>query len=61
MTYRTLVSDHASDAQVFRHRANFAALVCLLLLFALLFRLAWLQIVEYAYFADLSENNRVPP
>jgi len=36
-----------------------AALVALLLMGALLGRLAWLQIVDYAHFSDLSTNNRV--
>jgi len=59
MVYRTLVSDHSSEARVFKHRANFAAILCLLMILTLIYRLGLLQIVEYAYFSDLSENNRI--
>jgi penicillin-binding protein 2 len=59
MAYRTPVADYSSESRIFRHRANVAALIAVLMLVGLLSRLAWLQIVEYAHFADLSENNRV--
>ena len=59
MAYRTPVDDYSSGARLFKHRANVAALIAVLMLVALLSRLAWLQIVEYAHFSDLSENNRV--
>ena len=59
MVYRTPVDDYSSGPRLFKHRANVAALIAVLMLIALLSRLAWLQIVEYAHFSDLSENNRV--
>lgn len=59
MVYRTPVADYSSEARLFKHRANVAAFIAVVMLVALLARLAWLQIVEYAHFADLSENNRV--
>ena len=59
MAYRTPIGDYSSETRLFRHRANFAALASVLMILALLLRLGWLQIVEYAYFSDLSENNRV--
>jgi len=59
MPYRSHVADHSYEARIFKFRALVAAIFCLLLLGTLLFRLAWLQIVDYDHFADLSENNRI--
>ncbi len=59
MPYRSHVSDHSYAASIFKFRAIVAAILCLLMLGGLLFRLAWLQIVDYAHFADLSEHNRI--
>ena len=59
MAYRAPVGDYSSDTRLFKHRANVAALICVLMVAGLFVRLAKLQIVEYAHFADLSENNRV--
>jgi len=59
VAYRAPVGDYSSDSRLFKRRANAAALICILLVVGLFVRLAKLQIVDYAYFADLSENNRV--
>ncbi len=59
MLYRSHVSNHSYAASIFKFRAIVAAIICLLMLGGLLFRLAWLQIVDYAHFADLSEHNRI--
>ncbi len=59
MPYRSHYSDHSSQASLFKFRAIVAAIICLLMLAGLLFRLSWLQIVDYKHFADLSENNRI--
>ncbi len=59
MPYRSHVSDHSYAASIFKFRAIVAAILCMLMLGGLLFRLAWLQIVDYAHFADLSEHNRI--
>lgn len=59
MVYRSHVSDHSYEASIFKFRAIVAAILCLLLLAGLLFRLAWLQIVDYDHFANLSEHNRI--
>lgn len=59
MAYRSHVSDHSFEASIFKFRAIVAALLCLLLIGALLSRLAILQIVEYDKYADLSEHNRL--
>lgn len=59
MPYRSHYSDHSFQASLFKFRAIVAALICLLMLAGLFFRLAWLQILDYKHFADLSENNRI--
>lgn len=59
MVYRAQVTDHSQHARHFKSRAALAGFLCLLMLLGLLLRLAWLQIIEYAHFSDLSENNRV--
>jgi len=59
VAYGTSIGDYSSDVRLFKRRAGVAALICLLMVAILLVRLAKLQIVEYAYFSDLSENNRV--
>jgi len=59
MAYRSHVSDHSYEASIFKFRALVAAIICILMLGGLLTRLAWLQIVDYAHFANLSEHNRI--
>ncbi|MBL4712002.1 MAG: penicillin-binding protein 2, partial [Gammaproteobacteria bacterium] len=59
MSFRPHVSDHSYEASIFKFRVIVAVLICLLMLGGLLFRLAWLQIVDYAHFSNLSEHNRV--
>ncbi len=59
MAYKSHVSDHSYEAHLFRLRVIVAALLAMLILIGLLTRLAWLQIVDYAHFSDLSTNNRV--
>ena len=56
---RSLVTDHSQISRLFKARAIFAGLFSFVLIAALLTRLGWLQIVEYAHFADLSKENRV--
>jgi len=59
MPHRSHYSDHSYQASLFKFRAIVAAILCLLMLSGLLFRLAWLQIIDYRHFSDLSENNRI--
>ena len=59
MPYRSHFSDHSYEASIFKFRAMVAATICILMLCGLLTRLAWLQIVDYAHFANLSEHNRI--
>ena len=54
-----IVTDHSEISRLFKARAIFAGVFVFLLIAALLTRLGWLQIVEYAHFADLSKENRV--
>ncbi len=59
MPYQSHVSEHSYEARIFKFRAIVAAIICLLMLAGLLARLAWLQVVDYAHFSDLSEHNRI--
>lgn len=59
MAYHTSALDYSSETRLSRHRTNVAAIICLVLIAALMARLAWLQIIEYAHFSNLSENNRI--
>jgi len=56
---RSLVTDHSEVSRLFKVRAIVAGLFSFLLIVALLSRLGWLQIVEYAHFSGLSKENRV--
>ena len=56
---RSFVTDHSQISRLFKARAIVAGLFSFVLIAALLTRLGWLQIVEYAHFADLSKENRV--
>ena len=56
---RSLVTDHSEISRLFKVRAIVAGLFSFLLIAALLSRLGWLQIVEYAHFSGLSKENRV--
>ncbi len=56
---RSFVTDHSQISRLFKARAIFAGLLSFVLIAALLTRLGWLQIVEYAHFAGLSTENRV--
>ncbi len=59
MAYRPHVSDHSYEAGLFRLRVWVAAGLAMLFLVALLARLGWLQVIDYAHFSDLSKNNRI--
>ncbi len=59
MPNQSHVSDYSYEARIFKFRVIVAAVICLLMLLGLLARLAWLQIVDHAHFANLSEHNRI--
>ena len=56
---RSFVTDHSEVSRLFKFRAIVAGVFSFVLIAGLLTRLGWLQIVEYAHFADLSKENRV--
>lgn len=56
---RSVVTDHSLVSRLFKARAVVAGIFSFVLIGALLARLGWLQIVEYAHFAGLSKENRV--
>ncbi len=53
------LKDHEQDARLVRRRVLVGAVVALLLLLVLVFRMYYLQVIQYEYHATLSENNRV--
>jgi penicillin-binding protein 2 len=53
------IKDHHAEQQLFEQRAIVAAIIMLLALGSVIARLAWLQVVKYDYFADLSQGNRI--
>lgn len=59
VAYRAPIGDYSSVSRLFKHRINVAAIICVLMVAGLFVRLAGLQIVEYAHFSGLSENNRI--
>ena len=59
MAYQSDYSDYSFQANLFKSRAVIAASICLLMLAGLLFRLFWLQVVDYSHYTGLSDNNRI--
>jgi penicillin-binding protein 2 len=59
MSYRSHYSDYSFQASLFKSRAIIAAILCLLMLAGLLFRLFWLQVIDYSHYTGLSDNNRI--
>jgi penicillin-binding protein 2 len=53
------IKDQAAEAHLFTTRAIAAAVLMVLAVAAVIARLAWLQIVQYDYFAELSAGNRI--
>jgi penicillin-binding protein 2 len=53
------IKDHWGEQRLFVGRTIVAAIVIAVLIFALLSRLFWLQVVRHDYYADLSQGNRV--
>lgn len=56
---RTVIKNHALEAQLFKRRALVAAVFSVLMLLLLLSRLVYLQFFEFSHFSSLSDNNRV--
>lgn len=55
----TRIKDHHGEQHLFEKRAIAAAIVMVVAVGAVIARLAWLQIVKYDYFAQLSQGNRI--
>lgn len=53
------IKDHTAEQRLFDQRVVAAAIVMTLAVGAVIARLAWLQIVKYEYFFDLSQGNRI--
>ena len=53
------IKDQAVEAHLFTTRTIVAAILMVLAVAAVIARLAWLQIVQYEYFAELSQGNRI--
>src|SRR5262245_14699196 len=55
----TRIKDHNAEQHLFERRTIAAAVVMLVAFTAVIFRLVWLQVVRYDYFAELSQGNRI--
>lgn len=53
------IKDHERDARLVRKRVVVGAVAIVLLVCVLIFRLYFLQVIQYDYHSTLSENNRV--
>ena len=53
------IKDHHAEQRLFEGRAIAAAIIMLVALGSVIVRLVWLQVVQYDYFADLSQGNRI--
>lgn len=59
MSRSVRIKDHHAEQRLFEGRAIAAAVIMLLALGSVIARLIWLQVVQYDYFADLSQGNRI--
>ncbi|MCK5696706.1 MAG: penicillin-binding protein 2 [Gammaproteobacteria bacterium] len=59
MAYKQHLKDHFIEQRMFYNRSIVAIVFTLILFLILAFRLFFLQIMQYDYFATLSQNNRV--
>jgi penicillin-binding protein 2 len=53
------IKDHHAEQRLFEQRAVTAAVIMVLALGAVIARLVWLQVVQYDYFVELSQGNRI--
>jgi penicillin-binding protein 2 len=59
MSRSVRIKDHHAEQRLFEGRAAAAAVIMLVALGSVIARLVWLQVVQYDYFADLSQGNRI--
>ena len=53
------IKDHHAEQRLFEGRAIAAAVIMVIALGSVIARLIWLQVMQYDYFADLSQGNRI--
>ncbi|HEV8332100.1 MAG TPA: penicillin-binding protein 2 [Steroidobacteraceae bacterium] len=53
------IKDHHAEQRLFEGRAIAAAVIMVIALGSVIARLVWLQVVQYDYFAELSQGNRI--
>lgn len=53
------IKDHHAEQHLFEGRAIAAAIIMLVALGSVIARLVWLQVIQYDYFAELSQGNRI--
>ena len=59
MSRSVRIKDHHGEQQLFEGRAIAAAVIMVIALGSVIARLVWLQVIQYDYFADLSQGNRI--
>jgi penicillin-binding protein 2 len=59
MSRSSRIKDHHAEQRLFEGRAVAAAVIMVIALGSVIARLVWLQVVQYDYFADLSQGNRI--
>lgn len=59
MAHSVRIKDHHAEQRLFETRAIAAAIIMMVALGSVIARLVWLQVVQYDYFADLSQGNRI--
>ena len=59
MSRSVRIKDHHSEQRLFEGRAIAAAVIMVIALGSVIARLVWLQVIQYDYFADLSQGNRI--
>jgi penicillin-binding protein 2 len=59
MSRSVRIKDHHAEQRLFEGRAIAAAVIMVIALGSVIARLIWLQVMQYDYFADLSQGNRI--
>ena len=59
MSRSVRIKDHHAEQRLFEQRAVAAGIFMLLAIGAVIARLVWLQVIQYDYFMELSQGNRI--
>lgn len=59
MSRSVRIKDHHAEQRLFEGRAIAAAVIMVIALGSVFARLVWLQVIQYDYFAELSQGNRI--